>query len=322
MNSPRPRKHDMASTPPLVQVEGLTHRYPGAGVDALRAVDFRVAEGEVHGLLGPNGAGKSTLLAILTGTLRPDRGQVRVDGLDPRHGRRLRGISAIVPQEYAFYPALSGRENLAFFGGVYGLPRRLYRERLAWCTDICQLGEVLERPARVYSGGLKRRLNLAIALLNRPRILYLDEPTVGIDAHSRQTILGAIRTLREQGTTMIYTSHYMEEVEAICDSLTVINAGQVIASGTLEQMLGRLGITRLYLELSGTADKQAQQALATWQAQWQAPDKVVLEAADSSDIVRILQALAQHGLSARRLRYGISRLEAVYMQLLEDTEAS
>ena len=307
---------------PLVSVAGLGHRYPGATFDALDDVNFSVKAGEVRGLLGPNGAGKSTLLSILTGTLRPSRGRVQVDGLDPWHGRRLRGISAIVPQEYAFYPALSGRENLAFFAGVYGLSRRLWRERLAWCVDICQLEKVLERPARVYSGGLKRRLNLAIALLNRPRLLYLDEPTVGIDALSRRTITDAIRALRDQGTTMIYTSHYMEEVEAICDSLTVISAGRIVADGSLEDMLRRLGVTRLHLELSGVAGKQAQQALASWQPDWLRADQLELEVADSGEVSRILQTLAEHGLSARRIRYGLSRLESVYMQLLDDPEAS
>ncbi len=142
-----------------------------------------------------------------------------------------------MPQDLAFYPALTGRENLKYFADVYGLSTAQWRQRLEYCVEVCRLDEVLEQRAARYSGGLKRRLNLAIGLLHAPRILYLDEPTVGIDARSRQVIVAAIKALRAAGTTLVYTSHYMEEIEAICDTLAVIDHGRVVARGTTADLV-------------------------------------------------------------------------------------
>ncbi len=299
----------------MIQVEHVTHRYPGSATDALRDVSLRLPEGAVSGLLGPNGAGKSTLLAILTGALRHQSGSVRVAGLDPERAGALKTISALVPQDYAFYPTLSARENLHFFAGVYGMAAGRWRERLDFVTEVCGLSAVLDRRAETYSGGLKRRLNLAVGLLNEPRILYLDEPTVGIDAESRQVILNAINGLRRDGITLVYTSHYMEEVEAICDNVTVIDAGRVLASGPLADFLADFGETGLRLELKGPL-KALERALSSWQVDWLSDGAVRLYNVDLTVLPAVQQAVAEAGGSILAMRFGPSRLEEVYLRLL------
>src|SRR5262249_51386706 len=159
----------------------------GATQPALDGIDLAIEPASSFGLLGPNGAGKTTLLSLLTGLLPPQQGTLQIAGFDPaREPQRIRALTGLVPQELAFYPALSGRENLKFFADVYGLSASQWPQRLDYCVQVCRLQEVLDQQAARYSGGLKRRLNLAIGLLHAPRILYLDEPTVGIDARSRQ----------------------------------------------------------------------------------------------------------------------------------------
>jgi ABC-2 type transport system ATP-binding protein len=225
---------------PLIRIKGLTYRYAGATRAALEDVALDIPRGASFGLLGPNGAGKTTLLSLLTGLLPPQAGEIRIAGLDPaKDARRIRALTGLVPQDLAYYPALTGRENLRFFADVYGLTATQWQERLAWCVEVSRLDEVLEQRAGQYSGGLKRRLNLAIGLLHAPQILYLDEPTVGIDARSRQVIVSAIKALRDGGTTLIYTSHYMEEIEAICDEIAVVDHGHVVARGTTAELAQR-----------------------------------------------------------------------------------
>ncbi|HEU4604474.1 MAG TPA: ABC transporter ATP-binding protein, partial [Steroidobacteraceae bacterium] len=176
----------------FVAVRELTHRYAGADRPALDGIELAVRRGSTFGLLGPNGAGKSTLLSILTGITPLQTGSVTIGGRSlTSQSQEIKARSALVPQEYAFYLRLTGRENLRFFAGAYGLSAEEIAQRIPECIDICQLGEVIDTQAKHYSGGVKRRLNLAIGLIAAPEILYLDEPTVGIDAISRECILQA-----------------------------------------------------------------------------------------------------------------------------------
>lgn len=303
----------------VIEVRGLGYRYPGADSAALKGIDLDVPRGSTFGLLGPNGAGKSTLLSILTGLLPAPPGSVRIAGFDSaRDGAAIRAISALVPQEYAFYPALSGRENLEFFAGVYRLDRAQRRQRLDYAAQVCRLHDVLERRAETYSGGVKRRLNLAIGLLNAPQILYLDEPTVGIDATSRQTIAAAIQALRADGTTVVYTSHYMEEVETLCDTLAVIDRGRVVIQDRMERLLQRSGGKQLHVLLQAAPTPALQQALALWEPVATQPLRWSLTLAEgAAQLPAMLALLAQHGAVVEQLQFGISRLEQVYTTLLE-----
>jgi len=300
-----------------LSIRNLSHRYPGAEVLALDDITLTIARGSTFGLLGPNGAGKSTLLSILTGILAPQTGAIMIgEHRLPMDVAHIKAMSALVPQEYAFYPSLTGRENLQFFAGLYRLTPAQWRERLSHCIDACRLQDVLEQRSEQYSGGIKRRLNLAIGLLAAPQILYLDEPTVGIDAVSRGYILDAIAKLKGS-TTIIYTSHYMEEVEALCDELAVIDHGKVIAQDRVENLLSKQGSQVLRITLARPLAKEARSEFASWHAEY-ADDRHLLLTAPLNELDSITRKLAQQDAQIEQLQYGVSRLHDVYLKLLEE----
>jgi ABC-2 type transport system ATP-binding protein len=305
-----------------VVIEGLTHRYARAGAPALDDISLRIASGSTFGLLGPNGAGKSTLLSILTGILPPQSGRIEVAGRPlPRDLQYIRAISALVPQDYAFYPSLTGRENLQFFAGLYGLSRAQWRERLAQVSRICRLDEVLDKRAEHYSGGLKRRLNLAIGLLAAPQILYLDEPTVGIDAESRGYILEAIAQLKDTGVTLVYTSHYMEEVERLCDYVAVIDAGRVLVHDRVAALLNSQASKTLSIVFAEPPSPPTLDALRAWNVEFDrqaGPPMRVTLTAEAGQLAAVVGRLAADGVGIKQLQWGVSRLHDVYLRLLED----
>jgi ABC-2 type transport system ATP-binding protein len=237
----------------ILSLWDVTIRY-GATV-AVDTLSLEVDAGEVFGLLGPNASGKSTTLSAIAGILPVSSGFIRVGGLQaadrPLAYRRLLGL---VPQELAFYEDLSAEANLVFFARLYGLAGRELRQRVEEALALVQLTEHARRPARTYSGGLQRRLNLACALLHQPALLLLDEPTVGLDLQSRETIFTSLRALRDRGTALIFTTHHLEEVELLCDRIGIMDQGRLIAQGTLDDLLtlstlpaqgpGRCGLRR------------------------------------------------------------------------------
>lgn len=232
----------------MIQIQDLHKRYPGASRAALAGIDLAIPEGSAFGLLGPNGAGKTTLLSILTGVLRADRG--RVDGAGAP------GSIGYAPQELAFYPGLTVRENLDLFVALTPGADAASRDR---ACGIADLEGHLGKPASQLSGGLKRRLNFAIGLLGRPRLLVLDEPTAGVDPQSRNFLIDAVRGLRADGVTVLYSTHYMEEVERLCDRVAILDEGRVVAEGPLEALRQR-GDERLedvFLRLTHTALRDA-----------------------------------------------------------------
>ncbi len=224
----------------LIEIMGVSKRYPRSDTPALDRLDLAVAEGAIFGLLGPNGAGKTTLLSILLGLTRKDSGQVRIAGHDIEHELpAIRRLCGLAPQELGFYPMLTVSENLHVFCAAGGLSGAKLKQQSAFAVDTAQLGEHLHKRANRLSGGLKRRLNLALSLLHTPKLLLLDEPTVGVDPQSRAFILGVIRRLRdERGLTVIYTSHYMDEVQQLCDTVAILDQGRVLALGALKDLLG------------------------------------------------------------------------------------
>jgi ABC-2 type transport system ATP-binding protein len=222
----------------MLKVDGVSFRYPGGEEAVLHDLSIAVPAGGIFGLLGPNGAGKTTLLSILAGQLRASDARITLDGT-PLEALRRREPAALglVPQEFAFYPMLTCAENLRFFAAVQGLGGERLRERVASVAEFARIVNVMPRRAGELSGGLRRRLNLAIGLLTQPRILLLDEPTVGVDPQSRAFLLESIRGLAGAGRTIVYTSHYMEEVEAICDHVAIIDGGKVLRQGALDDLL-------------------------------------------------------------------------------------
>ena len=222
----------------MLKVERLSFRYPGGEEEVLHDLTLEIATGGIFGLLGPNGAGKTTLISILAGQLRAPGARIAFEGTPLEELRRREPAAlGLVPQDFAFYPMLTCVENLRFFAAVQGLGGERLRERVAAVAAFARIENVLGRRAAQLSGGLRRRLNLAIGLLTEPRILLLDEPTVGVDPQSRAFLLESIRGLAAAGRTIVYTSHYMEEVEAICDHVAIIDAGRLLRTGALEDLL-------------------------------------------------------------------------------------
>ncbi|MEQ3550194.1 ABC transporter ATP-binding protein [Pseudonocardia nematodicida] len=220
--------------------ENLVKRYGDRTV--VDDVGFRIEAGEAYGLLGPNGAGKSTTISMLVGLLPPDAGTVTVGGLDmatdPRAAKQLIGF---VPQDIALYPELTARENLTFFGRLYGLPRRELGTRVEEVLDLVGLVDRGNDKVATYSGGMKRRTNIAAALLHRPQLLVLDEPTVGVDPQSRTAILDGVEALVADGMSLLYVSHYMEEVERVCTRVGIIDHGKIMADGSKRELVAELG---------------------------------------------------------------------------------
>lgn len=240
----------------LLTVEKLEKAY--GKIRALRGVDLEIEKGEICGLLGPNGAGKSTTIACISTLLRPDGGTLDYRGVSVVEAPgQIRSQIGVVPQEIALYPTLKGIDNLRFFGSVYGLKGRALDDAIDRVAGIIGIGDRLHHRVDTYSGGMKRRLNIGAALLHDPELLIMDEPTVGIDPQSRRHILDTVRKLnRERGMTVLYTSHYMEEVEALCEKIHIMDEGRVIARGTHAELMRTFG-GKEYLHLTfegGTGD--------------------------------------------------------------------
>jgi ABC-2 type transport system ATP-binding protein len=222
----------------VVRLEHLTKQYNKAWKPAISDLSLEIEEGSVFGLLGPNGAGKSTTVMILCGLMKPDAGQVQVLGKQmPDYGAEIRKRIGVAPQEIALFPSLTARENLSYFGRMYGLSTLIIRERIDHYLATFGLSDKASKQVHEFSGGMKRRLNLIAALLHDPKLVILDEPTAGVDVQSRNMILSFLESLRQQGTTIIYSSHVLEEAERICSHIAIVDEGSLVTTGTLRHVL-------------------------------------------------------------------------------------
>lgn len=220
----------------MIKVSNLCKSYEKH--QALKNINLEMSAGSIYGLLGPNGAGKTTLISSLVGLSDYDSGSITIQSKNLKEELAyIQSISSLIPQNLAFYPTLTAKENLEFFAGMLGLKGQALKSRLEYVMNITQLQEVFNKQAHSYSGGLKRRLNIAIGLLSNPTIIYFDEPTVGIDPQSRNFILESIKSMKDDKKLIVYTSHYMEEVEFLCDKVAIIDHGQILKTGTLETLL-------------------------------------------------------------------------------------
>ena len=211
-------------------------------LQAVNGITIRIEQGEIFGLLGPNGAGKTTTISMLTGLLEPTSGNVSVEGMELRpNAYDVKAKIGLVPQELALYPTLSARRNLQFFGRIYGIRGQKLRERVAEVLDLVGLSERADEPISAYSGGMKRRINIAAGLLHKPSILFLDEPTVGVDPQSRNAIFEGIEALNKDGMTILYTTHYMEEAQRLCNRVAIVDEGKIIALDTPSALIASLG---------------------------------------------------------------------------------
>jgi ABC-2 type transport system ATP-binding protein len=301
----------------MLSIDHLAYRYDGAPRAALENVSLKAQRGQVLALLGPNGAGKTTLISQLAGLLEPQNGEIRIDGRLLAESRAQSPTRvALAPQDLAFYPMLSVAENLSIFAAASRLGGERRSERIAACVAFAQLERFVGVRADRLSGGLKRRLNLAIALLPEPELLLLDEPTVGVDPQSRAFLLEAIRALADAGTAVIYTSHYMEEIESIADHVVILDHGHVMRDDKLATLLAEGGTT-LSLRATGLPLEAMQSLLGRFGKLQDdvAPDEWRVQLADGVALSEILVALDAAGAKVSRADYGQRNLEQLFMSL-------
>ncbi len=221
----------------------------------IRQLSLQVAPGERFGLFGPNGAGKTTLMSLMTGLLPYQQGSISLNGKEVKnHPHRINYEFGLVPQDFSFYQELSPVENLAFFGAWSGLDRKQIKDRTDNLLEVMALGHVRNKPVGQFSGGMKRRVNLAIAVIHSPAILFLDEPTVGVDVQTRHAIISYLKQLNAEGTTLLYTSHQLHEAEDLCTRIALIDEGKIIVNNTLDILLNehrQEGLEGLFLQLTG-----------------------------------------------------------------------
>lgn len=239
-----------------VRLQKLTKQYPHSTKRAVSELTFEIEQGAVFGLLGPNGAGKSTTVMMLCGLMRPDAGNISVFGLDVMdNGVDVRNQIGVVPQEIALFPTLTAYENLFYFGRMYGLKASAIRSQINKYLEVFGLSDKKNKIVSTFSGGMKRRLNLIAALLHQPKLIILDEPTAGVDVQSRNMILSFLETLRSEGTTIIYSSHVLEEAERICSHLGIIDEGKLITAGTRSAIMNShkdcQNLEQVFLKLTG-----------------------------------------------------------------------
>jgi ABC-2 type transport system ATP-binding protein len=301
----------------MIRVEGLRKRF--GELKAVDGVSFEIRQGEIYGLLGPNGAGKTTTLSMISGLLRPDEGRVLFDGVDMAvEPLRIKRDLGVVPQEVALYEELTARENLRFWGGLYGLSGAKLAGAVEAALGLVGLEENADRKVEQFSGGMKRRLNLSLGLVHRPRAVMMDEPTVGIDPQARANILDVVRRIARDGTTVLYTTHYLEEAEGFCDRIAIMDHGKILAEGTLDELkrmlgegeivtvLGSFDVSRVRAELAGM---DAVQTVSV------DPDRLVLSAADGAGAVRLLSRLLEGRLEVDGISIQPPSLSGLFLKL-------
>ena len=248
----------MAAMNPLaVSIENLGFSYPGLEHVLFSHLNLKIAAGERFGLFGPNGAGKTTLMKLMTGLLSFQEGSIRISGMEiKKQNRSVKKLYGFIPQDLSFYEELSPAENLEFFGAWSGLTKQEIKKRTAELLDMLGLADVRNKQVHKFSSGMKRRVNLAIGVIHRPGILFLDEPTVGVDVQTRYAIINYLKELNKNGTTLIYTSHQLSEAEGLCEQIALIDEGKIIAHDNLHTLLtqhGQDGLENLFVNLTGKA---------------------------------------------------------------------
>ncbi len=301
----------------MLEVQELQKRYGGSV--AVRNVSFRVGDGEVYGLLGPNGAGKSTTIKVLSCLAMPDGGSVHIDGLDvTRDTRAVKYRIGIVPQDIALYEDFTARENLLFFGRLYGMGGKRLRDRADELLEEVGLADRAHHKVGTFSGGMKRRINIAAGLIHNPKIVYLDEPTVGIDPQSRRKILDLVKSLNSKGLSVLYTTHYMEEAEELCHRIGIIDHGEIIAEGSipdLRAIAGQLAPIRITLRGTPTdAELKALEGLVE-RVSFEDDELTLLTPEPKTVLPQILALLAGTSLEVHHLEIDEPNLEAVFLKL-------
>ena len=303
---------------PIVDARGLSKRF--GDLVAVDDVSFSIQQGEIFGLLGPNGAGKTTTISMISTLIKGEAGDVKVDGrsvLDDAAG--VKRSLGIVPQEIALYPTLSAAENLAFWGKMYGLSGAALKDAVAEALKLAGLEDRAKERVEKYSGGMKRRINIAAGILHKPKVLLMDEPTVGIDPQSRNHILQTVKQLNASGITVLYTSHYMEEVEFLCDRIGIMDHGKIIAMGTLNELrdvVGGMDVVSANVTEISDAVLSAVRAIPGVESANSAEGTIeVLTKSSGSVLGRLVSTLESEGAHVTSIAVVEPNLESVFLHL-------
>ena len=291
---------------------------------AVQGISFAIKKGEVFGLLGPNGAGKTTTISMLTGLIRPDQGQITVEGINLlEQTNQAKMKLGLVPQELALYPTLSARDNLSFFGQIYGLRGSQLRKQVEQSLEMVGLKDRANEAIQRFSGGMKRRVNIAAGLLHQPDILFLDEPTVGVDPQSRNTIFESIESLNRAGMTLIYTTHYMEEAQRLCQRVAIVDHGQIIALDSPANLINSVGQGLIRIGLNNGDGAQVQneaQQLASVRSIVRHDDFLDVQTNDNqAALLSIMEIIRQVQAKLTSLHIMEANLETVFLSLTGKT---
>jgi ABC-2 type transport system ATP-binding protein len=307
-------------TETILQAQGLEKQFDK--VHAVQGISFEIQRGEIFSLLGPNGAGKTTTISMLSCLLSPTKGDAIIDGHSVRSdAEAVKGIIGVVPQEIALYPDLTARENLRFWGRMYSLSGELLKQRVESVLEIAGLSDRANEKVETYSGGMKRRINIAVGLLHEPKVLYMDEPTVGIDPQSRRRILDTVLELNKKGLTVLYTTHYMEEAAELSRRIGIIDHGKLIALGTqseLTKLVGESDSVHIGVEgnfnteaLTGALGKLPGVQRATLEG-----DNLLLQAQNANaQLGAIVAEIGKAGGQVKSIKVDEPNLEAVFLHL-------
>lgn len=300
----------------MISVLNLSKKYDS--VHALKGVSFEIKEGEFFGLLGPNGAGKTTTISIMSTLLEPNEGSVNIAGFDlKKDPTECKKNIGVVPQEIALYNELSAYSNLMFWGSLYNVPKEELKMRIDETLKLFGLYERRNDKVKTYSGGMKRRINIASALLHKPKVLFMDEPTVGIDPQSRNLIFEVLEKLHKEGMTIVYTTHYMEEAERFCDRIGIIDNGTIVAQGTLEKLksLSKIRET-IVVAFTNLSDSLYEKISAEWEGSTRTDSVIHFISSDvKRDLSVIVLKCSQVGLNISRIDIQKVNLETIFLSL-------
>ena len=239
----------------IIKIQNISKQYKGADFQSLNNVVLNIPQQSVFGLLGPNGAGKTTLISILCGIIQPTLGSYEINGISNKNTSSIKNIIGVVPQEYALYPTLTAYENLMYFGSLYNVSKADLKAKIPEFLIHLGLENFMHKKIHTFSGGMKRRVNLIAGILHNPKVLFLDEPTVGVDVQSRATIIDYLKLLNQQGTTIVYTSHLMAEAQDFCTDIAIIDQGSVFVQGTPKELIENVpnvnSLEEVFIELTG-----------------------------------------------------------------------
>ncbi|MDD9196524.1 ABC transporter ATP-binding protein [Aliivibrio sp. S3MY1] len=299
----------------MIKISGLNKSY--GNKKALDNLTLSIPSNSIYGLLGPNGAGKTTLISILNGLVSFDSGEISFFDLPLKKNlKAIRQRCSLIPQSLAFYENLSVKENLNFFAGVQKIKGKTLKDNLAYAVETNRLAAMMDQKSSTLSGGQKRRLNIAIGLLNNPDVLFFDEPTVGIDPESRNEILDTIKAYKSDNKTVIYTSHYMPEIEKICDDVAIMNAGQIVKQGSISSLINNQESQQVIIDLYPHSSISLSLSMMNLEGVSVVDTTtLVLDHSSSTLVAQVISELEQQHIKVKQIRYGATTLESLFINL-------